>query len=194
MSLLQQRDAPLADLRRFQLAHLALRVHGEDICRGLAAMAPGDTERGQDLGRLWAIYQAGLRGHDSSEDGLCWPVVVERDPGFAPIQADMERQHKHLAELLSTAAIALERMAANADRSSIADSVESMDTLVKAAEQHFLDEEDRALPRLAVVFTADDMAALERRRRTLPKEMRATFLAAEEGAARRMGGHDLIAS
>ena len=69
-----------------------------------------------------------------------------------------------------------------------------MDTLVKAAEQHFLDEEDRALPRLAVVFTADDMAALERRRRTLPKEMRATFLAAEEGAARRMGAHDLIAS
>ena len=30
-----------ADLRRFHLAHLALRTHADDICRALAALRPG---------------------------------------------------------------------------------------------------------------------------------------------------------
>ena len=64
-----------ADLRRFHLAHLALRTHADDICRGLAAMRPGDTERAAALNSLWNIYQAALRGHNSAEDSLCWPAA-----------------------------------------------------------------------------------------------------------------------
>ncbi len=66
-------DAPAreADLRRFHLAHLALRMHGDDLCRGLAALRPGDTEKAHAIGRLWMIYEAAVRGHDVAESALC---------------------------------------------------------------------------------------------------------------------------
>ena len=41
-------DAPTADLRRFYLAHLALRTHADDICRALAALRPGEGDKAAD--------------------------------------------------------------------------------------------------------------------------------------------------
>ncbi|MBV8981806.1 MAG: hypothetical protein JO086_12960, partial [Acidimicrobiia bacterium] len=67
-----------ADLRRFHLAHLTLRIHADDICRGLAALKPGENEKAAAIGRLWMIYEAAARGHDVAESALCWPVVTER--------------------------------------------------------------------------------------------------------------------
>ena len=69
-----------------------------------------------------------------------------------------------------------------------------MAVLRQGIEDHFIDEEDRALPRLAATFTDEDLAALERRRRRMPKEMRVMFIAAEDGAARRNNARDLMGS
>jgi len=195
---LQQHDAsdqqPQVDIRRFHLAHLALRTHADDICRALAALRPGETDKAVAIGRLWMIYEAGTRGHDVAESALCWPVVTERDPSFAEIQIDMDKQHEVVDEQARAASNALNRLADNPDRARIADAVEAMATLRQGIEDHFIDEEDRALPRLAAVFTDEDLAALERRRRRMPKEMRVMFIAAEDGAARRANAGDLMAA
>jgi len=183
-----------ADLRRFHLAHLALRTHADDICRALAALRPGETDKAVAIGRLWMIYEAGSRGHDVAESALCWPVVAERDPSFADIQADMDKQHQVVDEHVRAASAALNRLAENADRPRIADAVETMATLRQGIEDHFIDEEDRAFPRLAAVFTQADLDALERRRQRMPKEMRVMFVAAEDGAARRANAPDLTGS
>jgi len=183
-----------ADLRRFHLAHLALRTHADDICRALAALRPGETDKAVAIGRLWMIYEAGSRGHDVAESALCWPVVTERDPSFADIQADMDKQHEVVDEKARVASNALNRLAEDASRARIAEAVEAMARLRQGIEDHFIDEEDRALPRLAAVFTEEDLAALERRRQRMPKEMRVMFIAAEDGAARRANAHDLMAA
>jgi hypothetical protein len=184
--------APLADLRRFHLAHLALRTHADDICRALAALRPGEADKATAIGRLWMIYEAGARGHDVAESALCWPVVTERDPSFAEVQADMDKQHQVVDEQARAASAALNRLAENPDRARIAEAVETMAALRQGIEEHFIEEEDRALPRLALVFTEADFGALERRRKRMPKEMRIMFVAAEEGAARRNNARDLI--
>ena len=183
---------PTADLRRFHLAHLALRTHADDICRALAALRPGEGDKAAAIGRLWMIYEAGSRGHDVAESALCWPVVTERDPSFAEIQTDMDKQHQVVDEQARAASAVLNRLAENPDRARIAEAVEVMATLRQGLEDHFIDEEDRALPRLAAVFTDADFGAIERRRRRLPKEMRIMFIAAEDGAARRHNARDLI--
>jgi hypothetical protein len=69
-----------------------------------------------------------------------------------------------------------------------------MAALRQGIEDHFIDEEDRAFPRLAAVFTDADLDALERRRHRMPKEMRVMFIAAEDGAARRANARDLSAA
>jgi hemerythrin-like domain-containing protein len=182
-----------ADLRRFHLAHLALRTHADDICRALAALRPDEVDKAAAIGRLWMIYEAAARGHDVAESALCWPIVTERDPGFAEIQADMDKQHQVVDEQARAASAALNRLAEDACRARIADAVETMATLRQGIEDHFIDEEDRAFPRLAAVFTAADLAALERRRKRMPKEMRVMFIAAEDGAARRANARELMA-
>jgi len=184
--------APQADLRRFHLAHLALRTHADDICRALAALRPGEADKAAAIGRLWMIYEAGARGHDVAESALCWPVVTERDPSFAEIQADMDKQHQVVDEQARAASACLNRLAENPDRPRIAEAVETMAALRQGIEEHFIEEEDRALPRLALVFTDADFEPLERRRKRMPKEMRIMFIAAEEGAARRNNARDLI--
>ncbi|MCU1449478.1 MAG: hypothetical protein JWP02_1648 [Acidimicrobiales bacterium] len=187
-------DAPVADIRRFHLAHLALRTHADDICRALAALRPGEAEQATAIGRLWMIFEAGSRGHDIAESSLCWPVVTERDPSFAEVQVDMDKQHEVVDEQARAASAALNRLAETPDRARIADAVQAMATLRQGLEDHFIDEEDRALPRLAAVFTDADLEALQRRRRRMPKEMRIMFLAAEDGAARRNNAQDLLGS
>lgn len=183
-----------ADLRRFHLAHLALRTHADDICRALAALRPGEVEKAAAIGRLWMIYEAAARGHDVAESALCWPVVVERDPSFAEVQADMDKQHQVVDEQARTASNALNRLAEDACRATIADAVEAMAALRQGIEDHFIDEEDRAFPRLAATFTDEDQNALERRRHRMPKDMRVMFIAAEDGAARRANARDLVAA
>jgi hypothetical protein len=183
-----------ADLRRFHLAHLALRTHADDICRALAALKPGESEKAAAIGRLWMIYEAAARGHDVAESALCWPIVTERDPSFAEIQIDMDKQHQVVDEQARAASAALNRLAEDACRARIADAVEAMAVLRQGIEDHFIDEEDRAFPPLAAVFTDEDLAALERRRRRMPKEMRVMFVAAEDGAARRADARDLSAA
>src|SRR5947209_16140776 len=168
----QDDSAPQADLRRFHLAHLALRTHADDICRALAALRPGETEKATAIGRLWMIYEAGARGHDVAESALCWPVVTEPDPSFAEVQIDMDKQHQVVDEQARAASAVLNRLAENPDRARIAEAVETMAALRQGIEEHFIEEEDRALPRLAMVFTEADFEALERRRKRMPKEMR----------------------
>ncbi|MBV8982782.1 MAG: hypothetical protein JO086_17935, partial [Acidimicrobiia bacterium] len=92
------------------------------------------------------------------------------------------------------ASAALSRLAEDASRARIADAVEAMAALRQGIEDHFIDEEDRAFPRMAAVFTDEDLEALERRRHRMPKEMRVMFVAAEDGAARRANARDLSAS
>jgi hemerythrin-like domain-containing protein len=183
-----------ADLRRFHLAHLALRTHADDICRALAALRPDEVDKAAAIGRLWMIYEAAMRGHDVAESALCWPIVTERDPSFAEIQADMDKQHQVVDEQARSASAALNRLAEDACRARIADAVEAMAILRQGIEDHFIDEEDRAFPRLAKAFTDADLEALERRRRRMPKDMRILFVAAEDGAARRANARDLMAS
>src|SRR5205807_1704414 len=104
-----------ADLRRFHLAHLALRTHADDICRALAALRPGETDKAVAIGRLWMIYEAGSRGHDVAESALCWPVVAERDPSFADIQADLdalERRRQRMPKEMRVMFVAAEDGAA----------------------------------------------------------------------------------
>ena len=53
---------PEADLRRFHLAHLTLRMHGDDLCRGLAALkhadlAPRETVQTLKEDAQWAKDQ-----------------------------------------------------------------------------------------------------------------------------------------
>jgi hypothetical protein len=189
-----QHDVPVADIRRFHLAHLALRTHADDICTALAALRPGEAERAQAIGRLWMIYEAAMRGHDAAESAMCWPIVVERDPSFKDVAVEMEKQHLAVDEQVRAASAALNRLAENPDRTRIAESVETMAALRQGIEDHFIDEEDRALPRLAAVFTDADLEALERRRGRMPKELRIMFVAAEDGAARRKNARDLAAS
>src|SRR4051795_8967983 len=108
--------APMADLRRFHLAHLALRTHADDICRALAALRPGESEKAAAIGRLWMIYEAAMRGHDVSESALSWPIVAERDPAFVEIQTDMDKQHQVVDEQARNASAALNRLAEDACR------------------------------------------------------------------------------
>ena len=187
-------DHAPADIRRFLLAHLTLRLHADDVSRALAALKPGETAKAAAIGRLWMIYEAAMRGHDIAESAMCWPIVLERDPSFAEVHADMEKQHEAIDEAVRGASHALTRLAETAGRSDIADAVLTMDVLRQRIEEHFIDEEDRALPRLAAVFTQDDLDALERRRKRMPKELRIMFVAAEEGAARRMNARNLLGS
>src|SRR4051794_41677043 len=111
------------------------------------------------------IYEAAARGHDVAESALCWPVVTERDPSFAEIQTDMDKQHEVVDEQGRAASAVLNRLAENPDRARIAEAVEVMAALRQGIEDHFIDEESRALPRLADVFTPADFRAPGPRRR-----------------------------
>jgi hypothetical protein len=187
-------DHEPADIRRFELAHLTLRLHADDVCTALAALRPGETDKAAAIGRLWMIYEAAMRGHDIAESAMCWPIVLERDPSFADVHTDMEKQHEVVDEAVRNASHALNRLAETAGRGDIADAVEAMANLRQRIEDHFIDEEDRALPRIAATFTREDLDALERRRQRMPKELRIMFLAAEEGAARRQNARHLLGS
>ncbi len=106
----------------------------------------------------------------------------------------MDKQHQVVDEHARAASTALNRLAEDPSRARIADAVEAMDTLRQATEDHFIDEEDRAFPGLATLFTEADLDALERRRHRMPKDMRVMFIAAEDGAARRANARDLTSS
>ncbi|MBV8388023.1 MAG: hypothetical protein JO155_14630, partial [Acidimicrobiia bacterium] len=97
-------------------------------------------------------------------------------------------------EQARAASAALNRVAEDPSRARIADAVETMSVLRQGIEDHFIDEEDRAFPRLAATFTDEDLDALERRRHRMPKDMRVMFIAAEDGAARRANARDLVAA
>ena len=191
---LHREGTELADIRRFHLAHLTLRLHADDVCTALAALKPDETDKAAAIGRLWMIYEAAMRGHDIAESAMCWPIVLERDPSFAEVQADMEKQHEVVDEAVRMSSHALNRLAETASRADIANAVEAMANLRQRIEDHFIDEEDRAFPRLEATFTQADLDALERRRRRMPKELRIMFVAAEEGAARRANARHLLSS
>src|SRR5205823_5947790 len=71
---------------------------------------------------------------------------------------------------------------------------EAMADLRTGLENHLVYEENRAFPVLERTLTDEDLAAVDRRRQSVPVELRSVFLAAEEGAARRAGRTDLLAA
>jgi len=147
-----------AFLDGFRSIHQAMR---RDVAR-LERIAPRVADRGRArrLARWYDHFLVSIEHHHQREDMVVWPLLVDRDPGFAAKTATLQHDHEVLDLALRTVSGALSEL--------VDGFVTDTRRLVAAAShlRHHLDahldrEEAAAFPRIARSFTAEEYEELE---------------------------------
>jgi hemerythrin-like domain-containing protein len=105
-----------------------------------------------DLRTHCLAFCAAITRHHTAEDGTVFPFLTERDPGLAPVLAELTRDHQMIATLITRAATLAEDLDANGART-------ELDGLAAILASHFAWEERR----IAAALDALEPGALDPR-------------------------------
>jgi hemerythrin-like domain-containing protein len=150
-------DLP-AFLDGFRAIHRAMR---RDVTR-LERVAPGvgDRRRARRLARWYDHFLVSIEHHHQRDDLVVWPLLIDREPGFAAETATLEHDHEVLDEALHAVARAL-RDLADGIAADPAPLVAAAARLRHHLDEHLDREEAAAFPRIARNFTAEEYHRLE---------------------------------
>ena len=147
-----------AFLDGFRAIHTAMR---RDSTR-LARIAPfvGDRHQARRLARWYAHFLVSIEHHHQREDHIVWPLLVDREPGFAAEIATLHHDHEVLDEALHAVSDAL-RDLVDGIATDPAALVDAATRLSHHLEEHLDREEAVAFPTIARRFTAEEYHGLE---------------------------------
>jgi hemerythrin-like domain-containing protein len=143
----------------FVLVHRTLIDGGHRLTEVLQRPSNGRELPG--LARLWSFYRAGLTDHHEGESEVVFPLVTERDPAFAALEASMAHEHDDIDARLSVADAAMGAAMVDATSASRRAAAEALDALVSSLEGHLEREERLVLPRVVAAISPDEMAEIE---------------------------------
>jgi hemerythrin-like domain-containing protein len=152
------------DLRPSYLAHRAMRVDAARLTDLVAAARPSDADRLAGLAAWYTRFEQAIHDHHTVEEVVVYPALLERDPSFAAADAELEEQHRVLADRLVVARESLNALPAAAggpgwerERTEAAAAARALREIVTTHLDH---EEDVAFSRYRRAFTAAEFAAL----------------------------------
>jgi hemerythrin-like domain-containing protein len=152
------------DLRPSYLEHRAMRVDAARMTELVAAAQPADADRLTGIVAWYTRYERAIHDHHAAEEAVVYPALLKRDPSFAAADAELEEQHRVLADRLTVARESLHGLAAASGGPSWErerdDAVTAARALHEIVTTHLDHEEDVAFSRYRRAFTATEFAAL----------------------------------
>jgi hypothetical protein len=152
------------DLRSSYLEHRAMRVDADRLTDLVAAAQPSDVDRMAGLAAWYTRFEQAIHDHHTAEEAVVYPALLERDPSFAAADAELEGQHRVLADRLVVARESLNGLPAASggpgwerERSEAAAAARALREIITTHLDH---EEDVAFSRYRWAFTAAEFAAL----------------------------------
>ena len=152
------------DLRPSYLEHRAMRVDADRLTDLVAAARPSDADRLAGLATWYTRFEQAIHDHHTAEEAVVYPVLLERDPSFAAADAELEGQHRVVADRLVVARESLNGLPAASggpgwerERN---EAVAAARALREIVTTHLDHEEDVAFSRYRRAFTAAEFAAL----------------------------------
>jgi hemerythrin-like domain-containing protein len=88
------------DLRPSYLEHRAMRVDADRLTDLVAAARPSDADRLAGLATWYSRFEQAIHDHHTAEEAVVYPALLQRDPSFAAADAELEGQHRVLADRL----------------------------------------------------------------------------------------------
>lgn len=120
------------------------------------ATSPGDRERANRLGSLYANVLAFLRAHHGAEDELLWPLLRVRAPEHQALLDRMENQHQAVDEVTSAAEKAIAAYQADPCVARGQALVVALRRLSIELDAHLVEEEREILPLAAVTVAQEE--------------------------------------
>lgn len=120
------------------------------------ATAPGDRERANRLGGLYANVLAFLRAHHGAEDALLWPLLRASAPEQGALLDRMENQHQAVDEVTSAAEKAIVAYQADPSAALAQALVVALRRLSVELDIHLVEEEREILPLAAVTVSQEE--------------------------------------
>jgi len=152
------------DLGPSYLEHRAMRMDAERLRVLVSSARPVDAERLTALATWYARYEGAIHDHHTAEEAVIYPALLERDPSFADADAELEGEHRVLADRLTVTRESLQGLPAAAGGGSWErdreEAVRSAQALQAIIEQHLPHEEDVAFSRYRREFTSAEFDAL----------------------------------
>jgi Hemerythrin HHE cation binding domain len=132
----------------------------------LVRLAPGVRDRrlARRLARWYEHFLVSIEHRHQREDLVVWPLLVDREPGFAADTATLQHDHEVLDEALHAVAKALRDLAEGI----VADPAPLLAAAARLRhhlDEHLDREEAAAFPRIARSFTAEEYRQLEEKLR-----------------------------
>lgn len=159
------------DLRPSYLEHRSMRVDAAQLTALVAAAQSADVNWLAGITGWYTSYERAINDHHTAEEAVVYPALLERDPSFAVAAAQLEEQHRVLADRLTVAGESLHGLAAASGGPSWErerdDATAATRALRESVTTHLDHEEEVAFTRCQRVFTATEFAALGARARTL---------------------------
>jgi iron-sulfur cluster repair protein YtfE (RIC family) len=151
----------LADTRDMYMVHTMFRREFAALSALVRGVAPGDTERANQLAEHIGLLTAVLAAHHRAEDTHLWPKLIERgSEEVAPVVQAMERQHARIERLTVQTLAALGEWCLDASagwRGLLAD---VLDGLSGELREHMGIEEQFVLPLAEKYVTAAEWHAM----------------------------------
>ena len=122
----------------------------------IGATSPGDRERANRLGSLYANVLAFLTAHHGAEDELLWPLLRVRAPEHKALLDRMENQHQAVDEVTSAAEKAIAAYQADPSAARGQALVVAVRRLSIELDAHLVEEEREILPLAAVTVTQEE--------------------------------------
>jgi hypothetical protein len=152
------------DLRPSYLEHRAMRMDAERLIGLVAQARPADADRLQAVAAWYARYLGAIHDHHTAEEAVVYPALLERDPSFADADAELEGQHRVLADRLTVARESLDGLPSAAGgpawEREHAEAVLATQALRAIVDAHTHREEDVAFSRYRQAFTAAEFTDL----------------------------------
>jgi hemerythrin-like domain-containing protein len=152
------------DLRASYLEHRAMRVDADRLTDLVAAARPADTDRLAGLATWYLRFELAIHDHHTAEEAVVYPALLEREPSFAATVAELEGQHRLLADRLVVVRESLHGLPAASggpgwerERN---EAVAAARALREILTSHLDHEEHVAFSRYRQAFTAAEFAAL----------------------------------
>ena len=147
-----------AFLDGFRAIHLAMRRDAARLVR--VASLTGDRRQARRLARWYDHFVVSIEHHHEREDLVVWPLLVDREPGFAADTAALQHDHEVLDVVLHDVADALRDLVDEV----VADPVLLVAAAVRLRDhlaEHLDREEAAAFWRIARSFSAEEYRELE---------------------------------
>jgi len=142
-----------------------MRVDADRLTDLVAAARASDADRLAGLATWYTRFEQAINDHHTAEEAVVYPALLEREPSFAATVAELEGQHRLLADRLVVVRENLHGLPAASggpgwerERN---EAVAAAWALREIITTHLDHEEDVAFSRYRPAFTAAEFAALD---------------------------------